>query len=321
MHSSTTPHKPRSRVLRALAGSLLGFSLILGVTAGTAAPAQAATPIASQCTGNYSVGSYGTCVWLIQQGLNTLGYTGSNDQALALDSDFGPNTRAAVLKFQAAKGLTQDGIAGKNTIAALDKALGNTSTAAISITSAFPDKLNGTTANWYTYYVYTSAPASKLTFQFSGNSAVYTVSNAGILSSWGPSTYAFMSNNRQTWQIQNDTLGAGQRTITVTAYSMSGVPSAPRSFVINVSQPMASIAAQCTGNYSVGSSGTCVKLIQQGLNSLGYTDAYNRALVVDGSFGANTRAAVIMFQRAKGLTADGIAGRNTITALDKALGR
>jgi peptidoglycan hydrolase-like protein with peptidoglycan-binding domain len=35
----------------------------------------------------------------------------------------------------------------------------------------------------------------------------------------------------------------------------------------------------------------------------------------DAIFGDNTKLAVLQFQRAKGLTADGIAGKNTIKAL------
>lgn len=89
----------------------------------------------------------------------------------------------------------------------------------------------------------------------------------------------------------------------------------------STAQAATPIASQCTGNYTVGSAtSNCVKLIQQGMNTLKYTDAYGRALVVDGAFGANTKAAVVKFQKAKGLTQDGIAGKNTIAALDKALG-
>ena len=59
-----------------------------------------------------------------------------------------------------------------------------------------------------------------------------------------------------------------------------------------------------------GSSGTDVKTLQQKLKNWGY---YNGA--VDGVFGAKTKAAVILFQKRNGLTADGIVGAKTLAAL------
>jgi len=54
-----------------------------------------------------------------------------------------------------------------------------------------------------------------------------------------------------------------------------------------------------------GSSGVDVKSAQQLLASHGY------ALTADGSFGPRTRSAVISFQKARGLAADGVIGPNT----------
>lgn len=59
-----------------------------------------------------------------------------------------------------------------------------------------------------------------------------------------------------------------------------------------------------------GSTGEEVKKIQEVLKEQGY---YNGN--VDGIFGSGTQRAVIAFQRAKGLTADGIAGKDTLAAL------
>lgn len=55
-----------------------------------------------------------------------------------------------------------------------------------------------------------------------------------------------------------------------------------------------------------GSRGTQVEVLQWLLNQQGYA-----AGKTDGIFGANTLAAVKAFQRANGLTADGIVGKNT----------
>ncbi len=60
----------------------------------------------------------------------------------------------------------------------------------------------------------------------------------------------------------------------------------------------------------MGSTGSEVKKIQQALKDKGY---YTGS--VDGIFGTKTKNAVIKFQKAKGLTADGIAGKKTLSAL------
>lgn len=64
----------------------------------------------------------------------------------------------------------------------------------------------------------------------------------------------------------------------------------------------------------VGSRGSNVKTLQQNLTKLGYNTKGT-----DGIFGENTKKAVIAFQKAKGLTADGIAGANTHNAINAAI--
>ena len=57
-----------------------------------------------------------------------------------------------------------------------------------------------------------------------------------------------------------------------------------------------------------GASGAITKLIQQRLISLGYSCGSAGA---DGKFGGDTKGAVRAFQKANGLAADGIVGKNT----------
>lgn len=59
-----------------------------------------------------------------------------------------------------------------------------------------------------------------------------------------------------------------------------------------------------------GSRGETVKTMQKKLKNWGY---YTGA--VDGIFGANTKKAVILFQKKNGLTVDGIVGNQTLKAL------
>lgn len=62
--------------------------------------------------------------------------------------------------------------------------------------------------------------------------------------------------------------------------------------------------------YKQGSTGSVVSTIQTKLKNWGY---YTGS--VDGIYGAKTTAAVKYFQRTNGLTADGIAGAKTLTAM------
>jgi hypothetical protein len=63
-----------------------------------------------------------------------------------------------------------------------------------------------------------------------------------------------------------------------------------------------------------GDQGAAVKLLQQALAHLGYSPGR-----IDGQYGPSTKDAVSRFQRASGLTADGILGPATLRALTRAL--
>lgn len=65
-------------------------------------------------------------------------------------------------------------------------------------------------------------------------------------------------------------------------------------------------------NLRKGYKGLDVQALQTALIAQGYSCGSTGA---DGEFGTNTEKAVKAFQQAKGLTVDGIAGKNTITAL------
>ena len=65
----------------------------------------------------------------------------------------------------------------------------------------------------------------------------------------------------------------------------------------------------------LGSKGDAVKTLQTKLKKLGYKGKDGKELSCDGAFGANTDFALRAFQKAKGLTADGIAGPKTWAVL------
>lgn len=69
-----------------------------------------------------------------------------------------------------------------------------------------------------------------------------------------------------------------------------------------------------------GASGDGVALLQQGLVDFGFSmpvSTSNGTQAPDGIFGDETFAVVKQFQTEQDLTADGIAGRDTITELDR----
>ncbi len=73
--------------------------------------------------------------------------------------------------------------------------------------------------------------------------------------------------------------------------------------------------ATTVANLKLGSRGDAVKVLQTSLNKLGYNCGEP-----DGIFGAMTRKAVIAFQTAHGLGADGVAGKLTQATINAQLG-
>jgi hypothetical protein len=81
-------------------------------------------------------------------------------------------------------------------------------------------------------------------------------------------------------------------------------------------------SAPALGNVSIslpvlgkGSKGEAVKTLQRLLNAFGYTDANEKALAVDGSFGTATLYALKAYQTKNGLEVDGYCGKKTWTSL------
>ena len=68
------------------------------------------------------------------------------------------------------------------------------------------------------------------------------------------------------------------------------------------------------GSLKSGDTGAEVKTLQRTLNSVG-----SASLKVDGDYGPATQQAVVTFQQANGLAADGIVGPQTVQALNAAL--
>ena len=98
---------------------------ISSVAGGGSVPTPEPTPTPTPTPSGFSVGRIlkyvhplmtGSDVTVIQQALINAGYSVGNRGA---DGQFGSDTESAVYKFQRAKGLSDDGIVGKNTVEAL----------------------------------------------------------------------------------------------------------------------------------------------------------------------------------------------------------
>ncbi|MRH01954.1 peptidoglycan-binding protein [Xanthomonas sontii] len=74
-------------------------------------------------------------------------------------------------------------------------------------------------------------------------------------------------------------------------------------------------AAMADGLLKQGERGNDVEALQRQLNRMGVRDAQGKALAEDGRFGEHTREAVVAFQKQRGLTQDGIVGRDTRAGL------
>lgn len=91
------------------------------------------------------------------------------------------------------------------------------------------------------------------------------------------------------------------------------VPPAPKTTAAATTNttPTATAPSQ---TLSPGATGSEVKNLQNSLTALGYNPGK-----ADGSYGPSTQAAVAEFQKANGLTADGVVGPATLAKLQQAL--
>ena len=112
--------KPEFQVRAPLNGTP---DLPAGNTAPRPTPAAPTAPAASAgADGQLKRGEEGPEIKRVQERLNGLGYRGPDGKPLAEDGKFGPNTEAAVIRFQKEHGLQGLGVVGPKTMAALDAA-------------------------------------------------------------------------------------------------------------------------------------------------------------------------------------------------------
>ena len=268
----------------------------------TKAPATQAPVTPTPTPPSLQLGFTGSsAVRTLQKRLKELGYYSGS-----VDGDFGPATEKAVIAFQKANGLTADGKAGRQTLDKLN------SKNAISYKQAnatpTPKATAKPTAKVTAASRATATPdLSKDYYLQSGASGkrVTTLQNRLIELGWlggkATGTYddatraAVMAFQKKTKGLYDDGV-AGPDTLKA-LYSSNAARSN-------------GVAASTGETLELGSEGSEVRALQSRLQKLGYLSGS-----VDGSFGVATQAAVIAFQKANGLTADGKAGSATLNRL------
>ena len=216
-------------------------------------------------------GSTGSDVKDLQTKLKKLGYYDAY-----VDGDYGDTTVAAVKAFQKKYNLTADGIAGKETLKKLDSVYENANSAKDDDSLRMGD--SGSAVKDL------QTKLKKLGY-YSGT----------VDSTFGSGTYAAVRAFQKKYNLTADGV-AGSETLK----KLDSVYKNANSDKDDDSLRM-------------GDSGSAVKDLQTKLKKLGYYSG-----TVDSTFGSGTYAAVRAFQKKYNLTADGVAGSETLKKLDSA---
>ena len=216
-------------------------------------------------------GSTGSDVKDLQTKLKKIGYYDAY-----VDGDYGDTTVAAVKAFQKKYNLTADGIAGKETLKKLDSVYENANSAKDDDSLRMGDS-GSAVKNLQT-------KLKKLGYY-----------DGTVDSTFGSGTYTAVRAFQKKYNLTADGV-AGSETLKKldSAYKNAG-------------------SDKDDDSLRKGATGSAVKDLQTKLKKLGFYNAY-----VDGSYGDTTVAAVKAFQKKYNLTADGVAGSETLKKLDSA---
>lgn len=232
--------------------------------------------VASTTGSVLKLNSQGTKVSQLQTDLKQLGYYYAE-----ITGNFGEKTEAAVKDFQKKNGLSADGVAGANTLAAIaaavEKAGGSVSG---SGSSASGLKLGST---------------GKEVGDLQENLTTLGFYYGDITNHFGTMTQAAVKKFQKSRGLPQDGV-AGKTTLAAIASAVEGSGSTP--------------AGTTGSSLREGDKGTKVTDLQTRLKSLKYY--YGD---ITGSFGSLTKQAVKKFQEANNLTVDGVAGTATLNKL------
>ena len=228
-----------------------------------------------------------------------------------VDGKFGYQSVEALKAFQQANGLEADGVAGKSTYEKLFSAnalaSGATPTPVPDPTLAPGNEEGGIPVN-----------ASYETLRKGTMSAdvammQQTLIDLGYLSGEPDGNYGSATERAVRAFQKSNQLGvdgtAGSETLNL-LYSIDAVAAPVPAATTAPAQAKATPAPADDGVLRMGAKGDTVKNLQNQLIALGYLTGK-----ADGNFGAKTYAALVAFQKANKLTADGVAGTKTLNQL------
>ena len=254
------------------------------VTASNETPAPSYAPITKENCVTIKAGSQGMDVKRLQLRLQELGYYTSRQDGIYLTDDI-----AAVRAFQKANGLTADGKAGYNTQTVLY------SDAAKRADTAASDVISSSKAATLRYG---SQGVEVQTLQSKLISLGYLTGSAD--GRFGSATRRAVKAFQQANGLSPDGIvGAATQAKLGDGTASSGTVSNTVPYV----------------TLYKGATGEAVKAMQNRLIALGYLTGK-----ADGKFGNQTSLALIAFQRANGLKADGIMGAATTKKLNQTSG-
>ena len=251
-------------------------------------------------------GDRGSDVKILQRRLKALKY-----YVGTIDGRMDQETVKALKNFQKAHGLTNDGVAGKETYAILfsDAALmkGTTPTPTPSVTPAPATTETAAAAASQNWPTLRKNDTGENVAQLQEALVQLGYLTGKVDGNYGASTASAVKEFQKANGLTEDGT-AGEETQKVL---YSGKAKAKAKPTATPTPKATATPAPGSGVLKVGSKGSDVKALQNKLIELGYLSGK-----ADGVYGSKTVAAVKEFQRASKLTADGVAGAKTISKLE-----
>lgn len=293
------------------------------VVQGGGTPASSGTVIVGQ---TLREGSSGAAVRTLQERLKALDYYSGN-----VTGHYGNLTKEAVRRYQRANGLTADGIAGPRTLASLSDAGAGGSSSASGSTGMSQPSAGGSTE----LLTLNSTGEAVRTLQL--NLCTLEYYDGTVTGRYGNLTREAVRLFQRDHDLTADGV-AGPQTLAAIQGALAGAEEGktPAPTVTDTPAPGATPAPTATTAPQAGTSlplSSLEKLntevflrrtsrsghvtrLQKALKALGFfTES------ATGYFGSATEQAVIAYQNSRGLTADGVAGRATLRAINEDIAR